>query len=154
MPIAQKARRAGVLVRQLVTGGDPQSAISELAGMYPTFRFMFETDSPNGLTVLVPSCSRMLNGQLLIPSALMRGAHWIIEVSEDQLTPHKIRDDHGDEVVRQFQKAVGLATDGIIGAATKAAMRQIAAGVPIEPAVPAPEPERPSRWTVLMSDDD
>ena len=49
---------------------------------------------------------------------------------------------------------MGLTEDGIPGVATKAAMRQIAAGVAAEAAVPAPEPERPSRWSVLMSDDD
>lgn len=156
MPLSQKARRAAVLMRQLVTGGDPQSAVSELAALYPTFRFMFEGDSQNGLTILVPSSARpqVLSGQLLIPAALMRGASWVIEVSADRLTPHKIRDGHEDETLRQFQKAVGLTTDNLDGPRTKAAMRQVAAGVVVEPAQAAPEPKRPSRWTVLMSDDD
>lgn len=166
MPLAQRARQAGTLVRRLqLPGEDHAGILSELGELFPKYVFCF--DAAVGLTVLVPANARInwsavaqRQGQtpgsprpFLVPQAFTLHTAWLIEVSEHQLILHRCRDGREDEIVREFQKAVGLTVDGIMGFATKAAMRAVA-NEHWGPAKQEPEPPRPTRWERLAADDE
>ena len=142
-------------MRQLsVEGSHHERILSGLAGLYPTYVFCFDTVV--GLTILVPARSDLARGSpkpFLVPQAFTLHTAWLIEVSEHQLILHRCRDGREDEIVREFQKATGLTVDGIMGAATKAAMRAVA-NEHWGPAKQAPEPPRPTRWERIAADDD
>lgn len=118
----------------------------ELCELFPRVFFHFENGE---LTVLYPQGASL-------PKSLRFEAHQLIEVRPDSLSvvkdlgAHRLRP--SEAVVEMFQRCTGLTPDGILGAATKQKMRDIA--VISHELATKPLPLKPkSAWQRLMEDD-
>jgi hypothetical protein len=176
VPLAEKAKIAARLCRQLSQLSQPGAEpiiLRELSGLYPfalfhlDFSGYYQTDNyPLSVVYLSRQGGSVAGGlRPRLPKVLQYQASWIARLDDRgpdlaALLWEKSRlFDVDNEVanVMHFQRMMGLAADGIVGAATGKAMRDLAKELQVDLGYGTLRKDRPprprTRWERILLDE-